>query len=210
MLDIAVADILRRLENLLRPGTIAEVDHAKAKVKVRLSSEHTTGWLSYFARRAGNTITWDPPEPGEQVLVLSPGGELATGFVLTGIYSGSRPAPSKSAALHLVRYSDGLECSYDTGTNTLSIQREKDLKVKVKAARIDFETNKATIRNDKGELISLVSSGFKSIKDSQTATMMGPQKLLPAATELATITQQLDSFTDAPDNPNPQPSPVGG
>lgn len=210
MLEIAVGDIMRRLENLLRPGTIAEVDHDKAKVKVRLSSEHTTGWLSYFARRAGNTITWDPPEPGEQVLVLSPGGELATGFVLAGIYSGSKPAPSKSADLHLVKYSDGLECSYDTGTNTLVIKRDKDLNVKVKAERIDFDTKKASIRNQKGELITLISSGFKSVKDSQTATMMGPQKLLPAATDLITITQNLDSFTDAAQGDNPEPSPAGG
>ncbi|WP_141735892.1 phage baseplate assembly protein V [Oligoflexus tunisiensis] len=210
MLEIAVADIMRRLENLLRPGTIAEVDHAKAKVKVRLSSEHTTGWLSYFARRAGNTISWDPPEIGEQVLVLSPGGELASGFALTGIYSGSRPAPSKSGDLHLARYSDGLECSYDTKSNTLVIQREKDLNIRVKATRIDFDTKKASIRNEKGELIALVSQGLKSVAQSQTATMMGPQKLLPAATELIPITQNLDSFTDAADDPSPPPSPVGG
>jgi len=196
------------MENLLRPGVISGVDHAKAKVKVRLGPEHTSGWLSYFARRAGNTITWDPPEVGEQVLVLSPGGELATGFVLTGIYSGSRPAPSNSGDQTIRRFSDGLECSYDSKTNTLAVQREEGLTVKIKATNIEFETKKASIKNDKGELITMVSSGFKSIMQSKTATMMGSQPLLPAATDLPTITANLDSFSAIPgagsEGPNPE------
>lgn len=197
------------MENLLRPGVISAVDHAKAKVRVRLGPEHTSGWLSYFARRAGNTITWDPPEVGEQVLVLSPGGELASGFVLTGIYSESRAAPSKSGDVTLRRFSDGLECSYDSSSNTLAIQREKGLTVRIKATNLEFKTKKASITNDKGELITLVSDGLKSIMQSKTATMMGSQPLLPASTELPAITAKLDSFTAQAKEESPKPGAKG-
>ena len=186
-------DLIRRVSNLLREGVVSEVDYDKARVKVRMGRLNTR-WLPFFARRAGNTIDWDPPEVGEQCLVLSPGGELGGGFVLTGIYSNAHPAPSKSQNIRLQKYADGLECQYDQESHTLTISRPDELNVKVKATKLDFQTNKVSIKNEQCELLGLISGAIDSIAKSKTATMMGPRELLPAAMELPLIKQKLDSF----------------
>jgi phage baseplate assembly protein V len=192
---LAIQDLYRRLNNTLRPGVISEVDHDKARVRVRLGEKLSTTWLSYFAKRAGNTIDWDPPEVGEQCLVLAPGGELSGGFALTGLYSKANPAPANVGTKTLRRYADGLECAYDHKSHTLEISRPKELIVRVKGTRIDFQTDKAAIKNAAGdEVIALVSKGFRSVAGSQTVTMMGGQPLLPAAKDLPEIAAKLESF----------------
>ena len=193
------ADLVRRLSNILRPGVISEVDYDRARVRVLFSSDKEfsfiSAWLPFFARRAGNTIDWNPPEPGEQCLVLAPGGELAGGFVLTGIYSNAHPAPLKSPKICLQKYADGLECSYDQASHSLTISRTEELKVIMKASSIEFNTEKAAIKNKAGdEVLNLLSVGFKTVAQSKTATMMGAQPLMPAATDLSKIALKLDSF----------------
>ncbi len=203
MSEIILQDLIRRMDNLLRAGTIAEVNHDKALVRVKLgegdaAKPFLSGWLNYFAKRAGNTIDWDPPEVGEQCLVLSPGGEMAGGFALTGIYSNYRPAPSKDPKVTLRKFSDGLECSYDQTSHTLTISRSSDLKVIVKTQKLQFSAEKVAIKNAAGsEVLSLISDCLQSLTLSTTATMMGPQKLLPAATELPSIRTKLSSFLGA-------------
>lgn len=113
-------ELLRRLENLLRPGTIYAVDHAASRVRVTIG-KNTTKWLPWFERRAGNVRTWCPPSVGEQCLVLSPGGDLASGMVLVGLDSDDNPSPSASASLHRTQYPDGTVIDYDHGTHALQV-----------------------------------------------------------------------------------------
>ncbi len=193
--EVALQDLIRRMDNILRPGKVSAVNHDAARVRVKLGENLLTAWLPYFARRAGNTIDWDPPEVGEQVLVLAPGGELGGGFVLTGLYSSAHPAPSKNAQLRLRKYPDGLELSYDHSAHALTISRPDDLRVIVKGTRMEFWTEKFEVFNKaKVGLVKTVSDALKSIGKSKTSTMMGPQPLLPATSELPEIIQKIDSF----------------
>lgn len=116
---ISPLELLRRLENLLRPGTIAAVDHAAARVRVA-SGAITTNWLPWFERRAGNVRTWCPPCVGEQCLVLSPAGDLASGMVLVGLNSDAHPAVSDSNTLARFTFPDGAVIDYDHGAHGLS------------------------------------------------------------------------------------------
>lgn len=50
------ADLNRRIENIVRLGTIAEVDCAHAKAKVK-SGGILTDWLPWVTARAGNVRT---------------------------------------------------------------------------------------------------------------------------------------------------------
>ncbi|WP_161781493.1 phage baseplate assembly protein V [Janthinobacterium lividum] len=50
-----LSDLLRLLQNLIRLGTVAEVNGAKARV--RLKPTLTTEWLNWATRRAGSTRT---------------------------------------------------------------------------------------------------------------------------------------------------------
>jgi phage baseplate assembly protein V len=112
-------DLIRRLENLLRAGTIADIDPEAPRCRVKTGGL-LTGWLPFFAPRAGSDSEWDPPSAGEQCLVLSPSGNPATGFVLYGIFSDQFPAPDNNLARHRRKYRDGAIVEYDTATHTLT------------------------------------------------------------------------------------------
>jgi phage baseplate assembly protein V len=193
--ELAIQDLSRRMDSLLRQGKILTVDHDRARARVSLGENLFTTWLPYFARRAGNTIDWDPPEPGEQCLVLAPGGELAGGFVLTGLYSSVHPAPAKAPNLTLRKYPDGLELSYDHSAHTLTIARPEDLSVIVKGSRMELWTDRFEVfSRAKVGLMKTISDALKSISGSRTSTMMGPQPLLPSGTELPELIQKIDFF----------------
>lgn len=112
------AALNRRLENLIRFGTIAEVDPLAPRCRVKTGGL-ITGWLPFFAARAGEDAEWDPPSIGEQCMVFSPSGDPATGAVLPGLYSDRFKAPDTSLARHRRTYRDGAVIDYDTSTHTL-------------------------------------------------------------------------------------------
>lgn len=114
------AELARRLDSLILPGTIAEVDHQAARCRVT-SGGITTAFLPWFSRRAGTTRDWDPPTVGEQCLVLSPGGEPSIGFVLVGLFSLANPAPAAAESLHRRRYPDGAVIDYDHEAHALEL-----------------------------------------------------------------------------------------
>lgn len=102
----------RQIANLIRKGTIAELDHAAARCRVT-SGELTTNWLPWCAIAAGTTIDWNPPTVGEQVILLAPGGDLADAVVLRGLYSETAEPPSQSEHTHTTKYPDGAVIEYD-------------------------------------------------------------------------------------------------
>lgn len=105
------AQLLRLIRNLIRVGVVVDVD-AKQGCRVK-TGNLTTDWLNWLTLRAGSSRTMHAPSIGEQVLILSIGGELTTAFVLTGIFSDHYPEPTASlAADHLV-YSDGAMIEYE-------------------------------------------------------------------------------------------------
>lgn len=108
-----LATLARLLENLIRFGTIAEVDEAAARVKVTTGTL-TTAWLPWLAPRAGADREWNPPTQGEQVILLSPSGQLANGVVITGLFSDLIPANGDRPGLHRCTYRDGAVIEYDS------------------------------------------------------------------------------------------------
>jgi phage baseplate assembly protein V len=115
---LTLAALSRLVENLLRIGTVSEVDHGAGRCRVKLGNIETA-WLLWFHARAGETRTWDPPTFGEQCMVLSPSGEPANGIVLYGISQNEHPTPSSNAAEHVVVYPDGARISYNHASGAL-------------------------------------------------------------------------------------------
>lgn len=113
------ADISRRLESLIRYGTIAEVQMKPPRVRVQ-SGQLTTTWRPWVSLRAGDTSEWDPPSVGEQCVLFSPSGDTTTGFALVGLFSDANPAPSSSPDEHVRAYPDGARISYNHATGELS------------------------------------------------------------------------------------------
>lgn len=111
-------DLTRLLQNLIRIGTITDVDLKAGKCRVQTGENHTD-WLHWLSGRAGNSRTWFAPSVGEQVLLFSLGGELDAAFVLPGIFSDDFPAPSASAEAFHITFSDGAVIEYEPETGAL-------------------------------------------------------------------------------------------
>ncbi len=122
-LEFRVTELERLLANLLRVGTVEELDEAAARVKVRIG-EILTAWLPWFTRRAGGDRDWWAPEPGEQVMVLSPGGDLAQGRVLPALNRAAYPAPAASRDKRRVECADGGFAEYDRATGAWTVSAE--------------------------------------------------------------------------------------
>ncbi|MGV0998283.1 MAG: phage baseplate assembly protein V [Fluviibacter sp.] len=130
-----IADILRRIENLIRLGTVAEVDLSSTPAKCRVKSGNiTTDFLPFVTDRAGTTSTWDPLTVGEQVMIFSPSGETGAGIVMSAIHQASIPAPSNSADEYVRTFPDGATIKYNHAAGHLDV-------IGIKTATIQAETS---------------------------------------------------------------------
>ncbi|MBD9653580.1 phage baseplate assembly protein V [Pseudomonas sp. PDM12] len=109
----SLADLARLIENLIRFGTVAEVQPKPPRVRVK-SGDITTAWRPWINLRAGDDREWDPPTIGEQVVLFSPSGNLAQGVVLAGLFSDQIPANGDREGLHRRTYRDGAVIEYDS------------------------------------------------------------------------------------------------
>jgi len=113
-------DFQRRVANIIRAGKVASVDLVNARCRVTIG-DNLTAPLPFISTKAGDDRTWHPPEVGEQVVVLSPSGDLACGFVLGGIYTTAHPAPATSAEVSRMIYKDGTVATYDRALHSLTL-----------------------------------------------------------------------------------------
>lgn len=102
----------RRISNVALMGQVVDLDTARARVRVQ-AGPITTGWLPFATLRAGLDRTWHPPEPGEQVLLVAPGGDLNQGVVVGSIYRADHPAPADSEDISRTLFKDGAVMEYD-------------------------------------------------------------------------------------------------
>jgi phage baseplate assembly protein V len=113
------ADIARQIANIIRFGTVAEVDLSAARCRVA-TGDLLTDWVDWWALRAGDVIEWSPPSVGEQGILFSPGGDTHGAVFLPGGYSSQFAAPSSSGNERLVRYPDGAVVKYDHAAHALT------------------------------------------------------------------------------------------
>lgn len=134
------AELQRLLWQMIRPGTITVVDHKAVRARVQ-TGDLETALLPWFTLRAGGDRTWWPPEVGEQVIVFSPGGDTAQGFILCGINQDSAPAPSDDPDVRRTETKDGTVEQYDrkTGEHLLSIRKGGSFVVEIQGSPTRFE-----------------------------------------------------------------------
>jgi phage baseplate assembly protein V len=136
----AQSEIERLLAQMIRVGVIAQLEGQLATVTVGGDDDTplTTDWLPWFAQRAGPDSEWWPPEPGEQVVVLSPFGDQNQGFILVGIGSETYPLPSGTETQHIRRYADGATETYDRSVSayTLNVPAAGSITLQVGASSL--------------------------------------------------------------------------
>lgn len=121
-------DILRILRNLIRTGTVVDIDLNEGLCRVQTGGMETT-WLNWLTCRAGRSRVWWAPSVGEQVLLLAIGGELDTAFVLPGIFSDDNPAPSASPDAFHISFPDGAVIEYEPESGALTVSGIKSADV---------------------------------------------------------------------------------
>lgn len=95
-----LAELERRVANIIRDGIIAETDHARDHYRVRLDGENgemLSPWIARGDEDAGVGSTHRPMKKGQQVRLLSRDGEIGAGtsLVYPGSYRDQFPQPSQ-------------------------------------------------------------------------------------------------------------------
>jgi phage baseplate assembly protein gpV len=97
-------DAERRINNLIRPARVVEVDTKKALVKVAYGLDEqdqdvVSGWIPWSPSRAGEINKWEPPSKDEQVLMVNLSGEIGPMSMITSsLWSGKYKPPSDKKA----------------------------------------------------------------------------------------------------------------
>jgi phage baseplate assembly protein V len=121
-------DLARRLANIIRLGQIFAINYETAKARVKIG-DLETDWLPWVTSNSGANKDWNPPEIDEQVMILSPCGELNQGVIFPSLYRGA--APENSGNIQSVTFADGSKISFDraSGNLTLDIKGSANIKV---------------------------------------------------------------------------------
>lgn len=101
-----ISELERRLANVVRHGTVAEVDVARG-VRLRLGgtdAEPFLGpWVPY-GQAAGALKVHTPPSVGQQMTVFSPAGDFRQGTALPMAWSTENPSPSGATDENVVTF----------------------------------------------------------------------------------------------------------
>jgi len=168
---MSYATLSRMIENMIRLGKVEEIDLAGKCCRVR-SGELLTNWLPWITQRAGTTRTWTPPTIGEQVLLLSPSGELGAGVVLTGLFSTAHPAPSVSVDEHVTEYPDGARISYNHVTGALEASGIKTALVQA-ATQVTIDCPTVTMTGNLNVAGDVTASGISLINHQHGGVTAG-------------------------------------
>lgn len=116
------ADANRRLENIVRFGTIKTINPSKPIPRVIVNlGDIETPEIRCLNIRSGDDTTWDMPSVNEECVVISPCGDIGpTSFVLYGFYNDNHPAPSDDLNKKIRMFSDGCVIAYDIAAHHLS------------------------------------------------------------------------------------------
>lgn len=145
MESFSFSELDRKLANLIRLGTIKEADYKKARVRIQIG-KILTDWLPWVTSRAGQDRNWSAPSVGEQVVLLSPSGEMAQGVVIPAIYQNKHPAPSDKETDATLVFQDGSKVLYDKEKHHLTVSVVTDGALTLNVGESSLEMTKEGIK----------------------------------------------------------------
>ena len=102
-----VTELERRVENMQRHGTVAEVDATTSRVRLIIAGTEEEPMLSPWVRpaqMAGALKVHALPSVGQTMTLFSPAGEMAAGVAVPFTWSNDNPSPSDSADANVVSF----------------------------------------------------------------------------------------------------------
>ena len=164
-----LSELFRLLMNLIRLGTIAEIDHDAQHVRVQVGN-NLTNWRPWATTRAGDAQTWWPPSLGEQVVLLSPEGNFDHAIILPAVYSDQFVPPSTNPDHHTTRYSDGAVIQYDSATHILSATLPDGTSVTVAPGKVTSNADDTICTGNLTVLKNLIVTGLSSLNGGMAVT----------------------------------------
>lgn len=140
-----IAELIRLLENVVRTGTVTEIDEEKWRVRVQ-SGGINPNWMRWTAQRAGAFKVWVPPAIGEQVWFLCLGGNTDIAFIGGSLYSDDNPAPGESRNEMVVTAPDGAKFRYDAEAGALQVTGIKSATIEV-SVKVTLDTPEVECTN---------------------------------------------------------------
>jgi phage baseplate assembly protein V len=193
-------ELARRLANLIRLGSVKEVDYSRARARVAIG-DIITDWLPWLAGFAGNSQEWHPLDIGEQVVVLAPSGDLCQGVILKALYK--RNAPSQSGTLHTTHYADGSQVSFDAASGNFIADIKGNAQIKV-GGQVILEASNTFIKSSQitleGDVIingNMIGNGTMSLggKGGASVARVGDSVEVNSQTHKGTITSGSSKVT---------------
>ena len=148
-------EILRRLENVARTGTVEEVRlGAPARCRIRCGNI-LTNWIPWMAGRAGGAAgrVWWPPKVGEQCLMLAPGGDLMNAVALPGAYSDRMPQGSDNPDLFRMDWDGGGYMEHDSAAGTFTLEAMERITLRVMSSIIEITPASIVLEAGGGRLV---------------------------------------------------------
>jgi phage baseplate assembly protein V len=136
------SEFIRRLNNIVRLGTVSEVDYKKARIRVKIG-KITTTWIPCLTT-AGAIKLCNPPVVGEQVSVISHGGDLSLAVAIPSIFQSKFDAPSNDENVVRLELLENANIEFDKGNDDILI-KTGDSKVTLNNDKIRFSVGASEI-----------------------------------------------------------------
>jgi phage baseplate assembly protein V len=114
------SEVARRLNNIVRFGTVAEIDLKKARVRIKIG-KITTNWMPWLTT-AGAVKLWNPPIVGEQVCVVSQGGDLSLAVAIPSIFQNKFAAPGDNSDVVKLELSSQASIEFNKASGEFTVQ----------------------------------------------------------------------------------------
>ena len=137
------SEMHRQMQNLIKFGTIKEIDHKKARVKVA-TGKVITNWIPWITT-AGSIKVWNPLSIGEQVLVISQSGDHSVGVAIPSIYQNKFSSPSDKENVIKLELSNKTSIEFDKDSDEFLLKID-DTKIIVGSEKIGIELGNAEIK----------------------------------------------------------------
>ena len=102
-----IDELERRSDNLVRHGTVEEVDTKKQEVRLRIGGTDEepliSPWVPY-GQIAGALKLHSPPSKGQQMTMISPAGDFRQAGAYPFTWSNANPSPSDKPDEHVLTF----------------------------------------------------------------------------------------------------------
>lgn len=120
-----------KIANLVREGRVTdEIDYDTGLAEIE--ADGLPSRKIPWAQRAGGVKDWDPPSPGERVVVFAPGGDVERAIAFPGGWTDENPAPDNKGGNRTIVAAGDVSITAG-GKITLTAAT-----VEIVAGRIDF------------------------------------------------------------------------